>query len=64
MKNLEKRKKIDAQRRMIIEMIEAAMQKAKEKGPHQLKLKCNCIACINKRKRILDGPLKPWRYRL
>jgi hypothetical protein len=49
---------------MIAEMIEASMALSAEKGLHPLTPGCNCIACVNKRKRILQGPQKPWRYRL
>ena len=56
--------RIRSQRRLIIEMIEASMQLAMEKGPHSLTPGCSCIACINKRKRKLYGPPKPWRYYL
>jgi hypothetical protein len=50
--------------KMIAEMIEASMALSVKKGPHPLTPGCNCIACINKRKRILQGPPKPWQYRL
>ena len=50
--------------RMIVEMIDAAMQLALEKGPHEVTPGCNCISCVNKRKRILAGPTAPWRHRL
>jgi len=53
-----------ADRKMIFDAIEASMQLSRKKGPHALEPRCNCIACVNKRKRILAGPLKPWRYRL
>jgi len=56
--------RIRSQRRLIIEMIEASMRLALEKGPHPLTSGCNCIACVNKRKRKLSGPPKPWRHRL
>lgn len=53
-----------ADRTLIFEMIEESMALSVRKGPHSLTPGCNCIACINKRKRILDGPARPWRYRL
>lgn len=56
--------RIRSQRRLIIEMIEASMQLAMEKGPHPMTPGCSCIACVNKRKRKLSGPPEPWRYRL
>ncbi|MDZ7831925.1 MAG: hypothetical protein U5L07_09270 [Desulfobacterales bacterium] len=58
------KKRILHQRRLITEMIEASMRLAMEKGPHPLTPGCSCIACVNKRKRKLDGPPKPWRYSL
>ncbi|MFP3982011.1 MAG: hypothetical protein ACLFUY_11480 [Desulfobacterales bacterium] len=57
-------KRVNAQRAMIVEMIEASMQKAEEKGPHSLTRGCSCIVCVNRRKRLLAGPERPWRYRL
>ncbi|MDY6903654.1 MAG: hypothetical protein SWH61_03115 [Thermodesulfobacteriota bacterium] len=58
------RKNIQAERRLIVEMINASMKLAYEKGPHPLTPGCNCIACVNRRKRKLAGAEKPWRYRL
>ncbi|MBS3810102.1 MAG: hypothetical protein KGY38_08115 [Desulfobacterales bacterium] len=57
-------KKIYAMRQLIVEMIDASMQKALEKGPHSLQPGCNCIACVNRRKRILTGSPDNWKYRL
>jgi len=59
-----KKRVINAQRALIVEMIEASMQKAGEKGPHSLTRGCSCIVCVNRRKRILAGPERQWRYRL
>jgi len=50
--------------RLIVEMIDEGMSLSLEKGVHPLTPGCNCIACINKRKRILQGSPQPWRYRL
>jgi hypothetical protein len=50
--------------KMIAEMIEESMALSVKKGPHPLTPGCNCIACINQRKRTLQGALKPWKYRL
>lgn len=58
------KKRILAQRALILEMIDASMQKAAEKGPHALIPGCSCIVCVNRRKRILAGPERKWRYRL
>lgn len=62
--HLQDQKRRMADWRMIVEMIDAAMQLAYDKGPHPLEAGCNCIACVNKRKQVLAGPPKPWRYRL
>ncbi|MBS3731923.1 MAG: hypothetical protein KGY42_03355 [Desulfobacterales bacterium] len=59
-----RKRRVNAQRALILEMIEASMQKAAEKGPHSLTRGCNCIVCVNRRKRILAGPERQWRYRL
>jgi len=53
-----------AQRRMILKMIEASMALSLEKGPHHLTKGCSCIVCVNKRKRILHGPIREWKYKL
>ena len=50
--------------KMIAEMIEASMTLSVKKGSHPLTPGCNCIVCLNKRKRILQGPQKPWKNRL
>jgi hypothetical protein len=47
---------------LIVEMIEESMALSVKKGVHPLTPGCNCIACINKRKRILMGSQKKWRY--
>lgn len=56
--------RLHSQRRLIIEMIEASMRLAMEKGAHPLTPGCSCIACVNKRKHKLSGPPKAWRHRL
>ena len=55
---------IEHQRKMILEMIDASWELAQKKGPHPLQSGCNCIACINKRKRLIAGGEKNWKYRL
>ena len=60
----DKKTYIRARRQLIIEMIEASMKLAADKGAHPLTPGCSCIACVNKRKRILQGHPKPWRYTL
>ena len=42
------------QRKMIVEMIDASFKLAEKLGRHPLTKGCNCIACIHKRKRILQ----------
>lgn len=56
--------KIISNRRMVFEMIEASMDLAQKKGIHPLTSGCNCIRCVNQRKRILSAPPKPGRFRL
>lgn len=55
---------IEEQRKMIFEMIDASWEIVQKKGPHPLERGCNCIACINKRKRIIEGGEKIWKYKL
>ena len=50
--------------RMIVEMIDYSMALSVRKGKHALTRGCNCIACVDKRKRILRGESSNWRYRL
>jgi len=51
-------------RRLIFEMIDAAVELSVKKGPHPLEKGCNCIACVNKRKaQSRDNP-PVWKYRL
>lgn len=57
-------KKRAADRALIVEMIEQSMALSVKKGPHPLTPGCNCIVCINKRKRILAGEPQNWRYHL
>lgn len=49
------RENINRDRRLIMEMIDASWELAEKKGFHALEPGCNCIACINKRKRINDN---------
>ena len=48
---------------MIFEIIDASCELAARKGEHPLENGCNCIACVNKRKRLLDKS-KKWKFRL
>ncbi len=51
-------------RRMILEMIHASWELARRLGSHELKNGCNCIACVNKRKRIIDEKGGGWKFEL
>ncbi len=53
-----------AERKMIFEMIDASCELAAKKGDHPLENGCNCIACVNKRKRLLEKPATTWKYRI
>jgi hypothetical protein len=55
---------IKEDRKMILEMIDASWELAERLGKHVLKPGCNCIACVNKRKRILDKQYKEWKFEL
>lgn len=48
----------------IFKMIEASCELAIQKGRHELEKGCNCIACVNKRKRILYDSTQKWKFRL
>jgi hypothetical protein len=60
--------RIKRDKRLIREMIDASCELARKKGRHDLEPGCNCISCINKRKRILEnsGLNNPdeWKYTL
>ena len=56
-------KKKRAEKTMIFEIIDASCELAARKGEHRLENGCNCIACVNKRKRLLDKP-KTWKFRI
>ncbi len=48
----------------IFKMMEASCELAIQKGRHELEKGCNCIACVNKRKRILYPSEQKWKFRL
>ncbi len=52
----------DAARKLIYEMMDAALELSVRKGPHPLETGCNCIACVNKRKAVLRRKEKEWKY--
>jgi hypothetical protein len=53
---------INEERKMIIEMINASWDLAERLGKHPLKKGCNCITCVNRRKRILDKQKGEWKF--
>ena len=53
-----------AEQLMIFEMIDASCELAAKKGRHPLEEACPCIACVNKRKRLLKEPEKNWRFKI
>ncbi len=53
-----------AQRRMVIEMINDSFRMTEMLGRHPFTKGCNCIACVNKRKRILKTPKMDWKFKL
>jgi len=63
-KRVKKDNSYTAQRRMIVEMIDAGFRLAEKLGPHPLTKGCNCIACIHKRKRILQPSEMNWKFKL
>jgi hypothetical protein len=58
--------RIERDERLIREMIDASCELARKKGRHDLEHGCNCISCINKRKRITEnaGENDEWKYTL
>ena len=55
---------IKEERKKIIEMIDASWELAQRQGEHPVKTGCNCISCINKRKRILKKQEMKWKFNL
>ncbi len=56
--------KIQKERELIFEMIDASIELSLKKGRHELENGCNCIRCINERKRLLYKPVKEWKHAL
>jgi hypothetical protein len=50
----EKEQVLREKRIIILEMIEASWSLAERLGEHPLRRGCNCISCVNRRKRMLD----------
>lgn len=55
---------IKEEREMILEMINASWELAERLGEHPLKSGCNCITCVNRRKRMLDERNVEWKFEL
>ncbi len=53
-----------AKQRIIAEMIGASMELSQKLGKHPLTQGCNCIVCVTRRKRLLRGPAREWKYKL
>jgi len=53
-----------AKQRIIAEMIDASIELSKKLGKHPLTQGCNCIVCVTRRKRLLRGPDREWKYKL
>ena len=51
-------------RKMIFEMIEASWELAERLGKHPLTKGCNCISCVNKRKRVLGERNREWEFEI
>ncbi len=51
-------------RRAILEMNDASWVRAGRIGKHPLRKGCNCIVCVNMRKRLIFKQTRKWRYRL
>lgn len=53
-----------AKQRIINERIDASIELSYKLGKHPLTQGCNCIVCVNRRKRLLKGPDREWKYTL
>ena len=49
---------IKEDRKAIFEIIDKSWEKAQKKGLHPLERGCNCIVCVNKRKRLVEDGKK------
>lgn len=52
------------ERRMILEMINASWDLAEQLGKHPVTAGCNCISCVNRRKRLITEVEEIWKYEL
>jgi len=55
---------IKEERKMILEMINASYDLAEQLGKHPVTAGCNCIACVNRRKQLLDQRTEVWKFEL
>ncbi len=55
---------IDENRMIIFEMISSSIELSETLGKHPLTKGCNCVSCINKRKRIIKTLKNNWRFSL
>ena len=46
----------------VYNLIDRACELAVKKGPHPLDADCLCLACMTKRKRILQPEIKKFKY--
>ena len=58
------RERIEKDRRLIIELIDASWEMAEKKGCHPLEPGCSCISCVNKRKRLVSKEIRIWKYKI
>ncbi len=52
------------ERKRIYEMIDASAELAAKLGKHPLTKGCACIACADKRKRLVQVNIRDWKFRL
>ena len=57
-------KYLKEERKIIFEMIDASWELAQRLGKHPVKTGCNCISCVNNRKRILKKQEVKWKFNL
>ena len=55
---------IKEERKMILEMINASWDLAEQLGKHPVTAGCNCIACVNRRKQLIDQSTEVWKFEL
>jgi hypothetical protein len=55
---------IKEERKMILEMINASWELADHLGKHPVRTGCSCIACVNKRKQLIDQSTGVWKFEL